>query len=126
MVIAAGNAALASAETTCESVEPARTSVICRTSSEQGKEMTLSIDGDRVTRQTVAARFCSVPNASIDEARLWMPEHEHDSGVTRLTRTADGCTEIADVEFLMLGLWEVQIHFPDDGDRGVFEVQVVR
>ncbi len=127
LVILTGSAPFAAAETICELAAPARgRSLLCRTMSEQGKALTLVFASERVTRQTEAARLCSEPSASIDEAVLWMPAHEHGSGPTSLARAPDGCTEIADVDFMMLGLWEVQVHFPDDGDRAVFEVQIER
>ncbi len=100
--------------------------VVCRAKSEAGKGLRLIFDAQAVTTDTTEATLCSEPAAAADEATLWMPDMSHGSGPTTLTNGTDGCTTVADIDFLMSGLWQIKAHFPGDGDKGVIDVDVAR
>jgi hypothetical protein len=90
-----------------------------------GREMTLKIEGRKVTRDVESAILCGDDNSDVVLAKLWMPDHGHGSGPTELSETRDDCTLVDYIEFTMLGNWDIQIKFTD-GDKGVFHVKVVR
>lgn len=97
--------------------------VSVKAASDKGKALTLTFSGDAVTETTEEATLCSEPRAALAEAKLWMPDMGHGSSPTSLTRGDEGCTKVADINFLMPGAWQIKVRFAD-GDHGVFDVQV--
>lgn len=93
--------------------------------SENGRDMVMTFEGDGLTMDSENAVFCYSPTGTLTRVRLWMPEHGHGSGPTKLEATADGCTKITFIDFSMAGVWDLQISFAD-GDKGVFHVNVAR
>ena len=129
---AIGAPAFAAPSTCLIQTAAGNSTVVCTATSDQGKAMTLTFPGNSVTMATDTATFCSVPGAEIDSAALWMNMggRSHPSGETTLTNEANGCTTIADIEFVMPGTWQVKIGFsdadqnPGNNDKGLFEVNV--
>lgn len=99
--------------------------VVAEAESETGREMTMTFEGEHLTRSTEKALLCTEPTGVITKVRLWMPAHGHGSGPTKLEITDDNCTKITFIDFSMPGNWDLQVTFAD-GDKGVFHVEVAR
>ena len=96
-------------------------------SSQQGRILTLRFPTDDITSSTTTATFClSDVNGTamaLTSAKLWMPEHGHGSSPTSLTPMTSHCTEISNINFVMIGQWEIRIKLADfDTASFVFDV----
>lgn len=120
-----GSVAEAATRCVAESLS-GRTQMVCRARSDAGKTLRLVFDTNKITTESMDALLCSEPNAAVDEVKLWMPDMGHGSGPTTLAPGPAGCTAITDIDFLMAGVWQLKVHFPDDGDKGVIDVDVAR
>lgn len=93
--------------------------------STQGRLLTLRIPAAPVTMGSDLGFVCQDPAGSLALARLWMPEHGHGSGPTRLFPAGGDCTRVERLRFTMPGIWELQMRY-NDGDTANFSFAVVR
>ncbi len=93
------------------------------TQTTNGRALSLHLPEFPVTRKVKALTICAEPQSAVTLAKLWMPGMGHGSAPTQLSPGADGCTNVANVQFMMRGEWEIQVTL-SDGDQGVFDVLV--
>jgi len=88
-----------------------------------GKVFSMEVDGDRVTGETNELTLCGDAVDAVKRIRLWMPAHGHGSTPVQLGATNEGCRVATKVNFTMSGVWDLEVQL-DDGDAGVFQVEV--
>lgn len=113
------NSALADSDRTIETANHRHLNISYFTVDSNG----VATEATEVSQEVGAARICGDDAQSITLAKLFMPHHGHGSAPTELSRTSAGCLWVANVDFIMGGLWEIRIKF-EDGDTGVFHVEV--
>lgn len=119
----AWNFAASAADCSCAATTSPET--IQEIRSTNGRLLTLRIPAAPVSMLSDLGYVCQDPAGSISLARLWMPEHGHGSGPTRLVPERSDCTRVERMRFSMPGAWEIQLRF-NDGDTGTFSLEVVR
>lgn len=59
------------------------------------------------------ASLCSSQTIQISSVKLWMPDMGHGSSPTALEFADDQCIKVSKVNFMMPGMWEVQVIYKD-------------
>ena len=91
---------------TCEVANDSET--LLESTSAKGAEVIVRIPQRPVTESSTKAFVCSDPLSKMD---LWMPEHGHGSGPTKITESTEGCSTVERIKFLMKGKWELRLQF---------------
>lgn len=87
--------------------------------------VTVVLPAAPVTTRTRTAVVCAAGQATLTQARLWMPAHGHGSSPTTITPRADGCFQVERLNFVMTGEWELQTTW-SGGAAGAVRFNVVR
>lgn len=107
----------------CESVDGSVESIF-DADTQNGQHMRLRFEEDPVTMKTKLGFLCTDATATVNQAKLWMPQHGHGSSPTKLV-AAGRCTRIEKINFVMEGPWEIRVTL-SDGDKGTFTVDVTK
>ena len=110
-------------ECRCESVLDSSETILQGTS-EAGTKIQLRFEASPVKTTTNLAFMCTDPAAAVSLVKLWMPDMDHGSAPTRLV-SSDNCTRIERINFIMPGVWDLQIKL-DNADPATLSLSVVR
>ena len=90
-----------------------------------GKNVSLKFSTPEVTSDTPEATLCVNPRTEVLSAKLWMDmgSHSHGSTPTQLVDLGQGCYAIEDINFVMIGQWQIFVTM-QDGDKATFNVDV--
>ncbi len=94
-----------------------------KTESNNGKNLTLKISEEQISRSTRQAVLCSDVDVRFTKFKLWMTMHNHGSTPTSLTTVSSQCANVDKINFVMSGPWDLQVQM-EDGDAASFSVNV--
>lgn len=122
-MIALGAGRAMAEDCSCDPGATAGPETIVTAATPAGNHITLRFAANPVTRATKAANVCTDTPATVNEAKLWMPDMGHGSTPAKVTPLTPTCAKIEKINFVMAGDWEIRVSLANgDGAAPLFGV----